>query len=262
MTSAVLHESRDGYDVVTLNRPDRLNAFTSEIHAGLRAALDRIEADDKCRAVVITGAGRGFCAGQDLTDPDPSLTGPEPDLGKTLEETYNPMLRRLRALPKPVICAVNGVAAGAGANFALAADITIAARSAVFIQAFAKIALIPDAGGTYWLTRRLGAARAMALALTADPLSAETAADWGLIWQSVDDADLMPTAEKLAARFAAGPTRAYALIKQAMQAAETNDFDAQLDLERELQRRAGQSPDFKEGVAAFLEKRKPAFSGK
>ncbi len=260
MAEAVLHESRDGYDVITLNRPDRLNAFVEDIHIGLAKAFDRIEADDKCRSVIITGAGRGFCAGQDLAERDPAIRGDRPDLGKTLEVYYNPMLRRMRALPKPVICAVNGVAAGAGANFALAADITIAARSASFIQAFAKIALIPDAGGTYWLTRRIGAQRAMALSLTAEPLAAQTAADWGLIWKCVDDAQLMQEAEALAAQFAAGPSTAYALTKQAIQAAESNDFDAQLDLERQLQREAGYSGDFAEGVAAFLQKRKADYS--
>ncbi len=260
MSDAVLHESRDGYDIVTLNRPDRLNAFVEAVHVGLARAFDRIEADDDCRAVIITGAGRGFCAGQDLVERDPTILGDRPDLGRTLEVYYNPLLRRIRGLPKPVICAVNGVAAGAGANVALAADITIAARSASFIQVFSKIALIPDAGGTYWLTRRLGAQRAMALSLTADPLPAETAAEWGLIWKCVDDEDVMPQAEALAARFAAGPAHAYALTKQALQAAERNDFDAQLDLERQLQREAGFSGDFAEGVAAFLQKRKADFS--
>lgn len=260
MGEAVLHESREGYDIVTLNRPDRLNAFVEAIHIGLARAFDKIENDNNCRAVIITGAGRGFCAGQDLAERDPTIQGDRPDLGKTLEVYYNPMLRRMRALPKPIICAVNGVAAGAGANFALAADITIAARSASFIQAFAKIALIPDAGGTYWLARRLGAQRAMALALTAEPLPADKAAEWGLIWKCVDDADLMPQAEALAAQFAAGPPDAYALTKKALQAAEVNDFNAQLDLERQLQREAGYSGDFAEGVAAFLQKRKADFS--
>ncbi|MGB3502768.1 MAG: 2-(1,2-epoxy-1,2-dihydrophenyl)acetyl-CoA isomerase PaaG [Mesorhizobium sp.] len=262
MTDVVLHETKGGYDIVTLNRPDKLNSFNEELHLGLRGALERIEGNDACRAVIITGAGRGFCAGQDLSARAAMKPGERPDLGQSLETWYNPLIRRIRALEKPVICAVNGVAAGAGANFALAADITIAARSARFIQAFAKIGLVPDAGGTFWLTRRLGAARAMALALTAEPLDAEKAAEWGLIWKCVDDAELMPQAEALAAQLAAGPTHAYALTKKAIQAADANSLDQQLDLERAFQREAGFSDDYREGVAAFMEKRKPAFTGK
>ena len=251
----VLHERRDGYAVLTLNRPERLNAFTESIHLGLRAAFDEIEADADCRAVILTGSGRGFCAGQDLAERDPTLTGERPDLGQTLETYYNPFIRRMRALPKPIICAVNGVAAGAGANVALAADIVLAARSARFIQAFSKIALVPDAGGTWWLTRQLGEARAKALALTAEPLPAETAADWGLIWKAVDDDKLMAEAVALAKHFVNGPTHAFALTKQAIQQASHNTLDEQLDLERRLQREAGESDDYSEGVAAFLQKR-------
>lgn len=260
MTSgSVLHEMRDGFHVVTLNRPERLNAFNEAQLLGLRDALEAAETDTSCRAVILTGAGRGFCAGQDLADDDPALRGPDVDLGKTLEANYNPLVRRIRALPKPVICAVNGVAAGAGANIALAADIVIAARSASFIQIFSRIGLIPDAGGTWWLTQRLGEARALALALTADPLPAEAAAQWGLIWKCVDDGELMTEAEALARRFAAGPATAYALTKRAIQAASANALDAQLDVERVLQREAGRSDDYKEGVAAFLEKRAPNY---
>lgn len=250
----VLLERRNGHAIVTLNRPDKLNSFNVDQHVALKAALETCERDDDCGAVILTGAGRGFCAGQDLSDRKMS-DGERPDLGQTLEEHYNPLVRRLRAMPKPVICAVNGVAAGAGANIALSCDIVIAARSAKFIQAFSKIALIPDAGGTYWLTRHLGEARAKALAMTAEPLSAEKAADWGLIWKAVDDAELMVTAEAMARQFADGPTNAYALTKQAIHAASKNTLEEQLDLERRLQREAGMSDNYKEGVAAFLEKR-------
>lgn len=250
----VQHERRDGYAVIVLNRPDKLNSFNVEQHRTLRAALEESESDPHCGAVVLTGAGRGFCAGQDLSDRQ-VRDGVRPDLGKTLEELYNPLVLFLRAMSKPVICAVNGVAAGAGANIALACDIVLAARSAKFIQAFSKIALIPDAGGTYWLTRHLGEARAKALALTAEPLSAEQAADWGLIWKAVDDDALMAAAEKLARHFADGPTNAFALTKQAIHAASTNSLEDQLGLERRLQREAGMSDNYKEGVAAFLEKR-------
>ena len=258
----VIHERRDGYAVITLNRPDRLNAFNEAQHLALRAALEACEADGDCGAIVLTGAGRGFCAGQDLSDRDPTILGESPDLGMTLETYYNPLVRKLRALEMPVICAVNGVAAGAGANIALACDIVLAARSAKFIQAFSKIGLIPDAGGTYWLTKHLGEARAKALALTAHPLSAEDAAQWGLIWKAVDDDRLMEEATALAESFANGPTRAYALTKQAIQAATTNDLDAQLEVERSLQREAGWSDDYKEGVAAFLQKRPADFKGR
>ena len=260
--SPVIHERRDGYAILTLNRPDRLNSFNEGQHLALRAALDECEADEGCRAVVLTGAGRGFCAGQDLSDRDPTMLGESPDLGLTLETFYNPLVRKLRALEMPVICAVNGVAAGAGANIALACDIVLAAKSAKFIQAFSKIGLIPDAGGTYWLTKHLGEARAKALALTAHPLSAEDAANWGLIWKAVDDDRLMDEAIALAEGFAAGPTRAYALTKQAIHAATTNTLDAQLDVERSLQREAGWSDDYKEGVAAFLQKRPANFRGR
>ena len=254
----VIHDRRDGFHVLTLNRPDRLNAFNDELHAALREALASCAADDDCRAVILTGAGRGFCAGQDLSA-RANMGDERPDLGATLEANYNPLVRAIRALPKPVICAVNGVAAGAGANIALACDIVLAAKSATFIQAFAKIGLIPDAGGTFWLTRHLGEARAKALALTAQPLPAEDAARWGLIWKAVDDAALMSDAETLARTFADGPTAAYALTKQAIHAAGTNTLDQQLDLERDYQRQAGFSDDYQEGVAAFMEKRKPNY---
>lgn len=255
----VIHERRDGYHVLTLNRPDRLNSFNEAQHLALRAALEECAADTSCGAVLLTGAGRGFCAGQDLSDRDPTIQGESPDLGMTLETYYNPLVRQLRAMEKPVVCAVNGVAAGAGANIAFACDIVLAAKSAKFIQAFSKIGLIPDAGGTWWLTRHLGEARAKALALTAAPLSAEDAAAWGLIWKAVDDEKLMEEAVALAEGFAAGPTRAYALTKQAIHAASANSLEEQLEVERGLQREAGWSDDYKEGVRAFLEKRPANF---
>ncbi|GAB5504896.1 MAG: 2-(1,2-epoxy-1,2-dihydrophenyl)acetyl-CoA isomerase PaaG [Rhizobiaceae bacterium] len=261
MNDTVIHERRGGYDRLTLNQPDRLNPFNEQQHQALAAALDEIEKNDECRVVVLTGAGRGFCAGQDLGERDFTDVSRKYDLGAGLEKYYNPLVRRLRALDKPVICAVNGVAAGAGANIALSADIVIAARSASFIQIFARIGLIPDAGGTWWLTQRLGEARAKALALTTEPLSAEKAAEWGLIWKVVDDEVLMKEAVALAVELSNGPTNAYALAKKAIQAASSNSLDAQLDLERELQREAGYSDDYREGVAAFREKRPANFRG-
>ncbi|EKE43092.1 phenylacetate degradation probable enoyl-CoA hydratase PaaB [Oceaniovalibus guishaninsula JLT2003] len=247
---------------LTLNRPDRLNAFNDDMHRALRVQLDRAHADADVRAVLLTGAGRGFCAGQDLGDRDPRKGGPAPDLGRTIETFYNPALRLIRDLDKPVVCAVNGVAAGAGANIALACDIVLAARSARFIQAFSKIGLVPDAGGSWSLTRALGEPRAKALTMLAEPLPAETAAEWGLIWKAVDDDALMTDAVALAERLAAGPTIGLGLTKRLIQQAATSDLDAQLDRERDAQRQAGRSADYAEGVTAFLEKRAPRFEGR
>lgn len=263
----------DGYDEIsyevdgavatlTLDRPDRLNAFTGRMMQEMIAAFDEIDRDDRVRAVIVTGAGRGFCAGQDLGDRDPAKMTGAPDLGETIERFYNPLIRLIRSLEKPVICAVNGVAAGAGANIALACDIVLAARSAKFIQAFAKIGLVPDSGGTWSLPHLLGEARAKGLALTGQPLPAETALAWGLIWQVCDDDQLMGEAMALAESLANGPTVGLGLTKQAIQAAATNSLDAQLDLERDLQRQAGRTPDYAEGVAAFLAKRPPVYSGR
>lgn len=260
MESPLLVERREGWTRLTLNRPDRLNAFTEELHRALHAALDDAAADDACRAVLLTGAGRGFCAGQDLSAR--AGLSEAPDLGATLEAFYNPLVRRIRALKKPVVCAVNGVAAGAGANIALACDIVLAARSAKFIQAFAKIGLVPDSGGTYFLPRLIGDARARAAMLLAEPISAAQAAEWGMIWKLVEDADLAAEAERLTAHLATQPTYGLALTKEALNASGGNSLDAQLDLERDLQRKAGRSPDYAEGTQAFMEKRSPIFTGR
>lgn len=257
----VLVEHAEGVCRITLNRPDKLNAFNTEMHKALYAALRDAAEDEAVRAILLTGAGRAFCAGQDLGDRDPSISGEKRDLGATLEKTYNPLVRLIRAIEKPVVCAVNGVAAGAGASVALACDLVLAAHSAKFIQAFSKIGLVPDSGATWTLPHLIGEARAKGLALTGMPLPAETAAQWGLIWATVEDGLLMQEASKLAADMAAGPTVGLGLTKRAIQDASSNTLDAQLDLERDLQREAGHTPDYAEGVAAFLEKRKPAFTG-
>src|SRR5262245_54149940 len=260
-SDTVLSALSGGVLSLTLNRPDKLNAFNDEMHLALRAGFERAHAESAVRAVLLTGAGRGFSAGQDLGDRDPRRGG-APDLGHTIETLYNPFLRLIRGLENPVVGAVSVVAAGAGANIAFACYITLAARSALFIQAFARIGLVPDSGGTWSLSRSIGEARAKALAMTAEPLDGETAANWGLIWRAVDDAVLMDEASALAARLAAGPTKGLGMTKRAIQAAATNSLDEQLDLERDLQRELGRSADYAEGVAAFLDKRKPEFKGR
>ena len=244
-----------GVQTITLNRPEKLNAFTPEMHKELRAALEQALDEREIRAVLLTGAGRGFCSGQDLSQRRVEPGAAPIDLSVSLGSYYNPLVRRLRELPKPIVCAVNGVAAGAGANIALACDIVVAARSATFVQSFARLGLVPDSGGTYFLPRLAGTARAMGLALLAEPLSAEEAARWGLIWKVFDDAQLMSEATAIARKLAAGPTKGYGLVKRAIYASAHNSLDAQLDLERDLQREAGFSEDYRKGVAEFLSKK-------
>jgi len=255
-------ETRDRIARVTLNRPDRLNSFTTQMHGELRDALSRVAAGGDARVLLLTGEGRAFCAGQDLSDRAVAPGAAPVDLGASIEENYRPLVLALRDLPLPVVCAVNGVAAGAGANIALACDIVIAAKSASFIQAFCKIGLVPDSGGTYFLPRLVGAARAMGLAMLGDRLSAEQAAAWGLIWKCVDDGEFGATTDALAAQLADAPTAGLAAIKRALYASSGNTLEQQLDVERDAQRALGYSADYREGVAAFLDKRAPRFSGR
>lgn len=260
--SAILLDIAGGVATITLNRPDKLNSFTAQMHAELKQAMQIIQTDRAVRALMITGAGRGFCAGQDLSErinPEGANTG---DPGSSLEKNYNPLVRQLRTLPYPVICAVNGVAAGAGCNVALACDIVIAAQSASFIQAFSRIGLIPDAGGTHTLPRLIGTARAMAAAMLAEKISAQQAEQWGMIWKCVPDDRLREESTTLARHLAGQATKALGLMKQAIYASANNTLDEQLDLERNLQREAGGSEDFREGVGAFMEKRPAKFTGR
>ncbi|KGF67422.1 enoyl-CoA hydratase [Hoeflea sp. BAL378] len=261
MSEPVLHSWSGGVLEITLNRPDRLNSFNDEMHGALADCLDMARDDARCRAVLLTGAGRGFCAGQDLSARDPAKMDGPPDLGDTLTRFYNPLIRRIRSLEKPILCAVNGVAAGAGANLALACDIVLAARGAKFIQSFARVGLIPDAGGSWMLPRLIGEARAKAIAMTAEPVTAERAEHWGMIWKAVDDADLMGEARALAAKLAAGPTFGLGQMKSLIQQAAGQTLDAHLDLEAQTQRACGFSADYAEGVRAFLDKREPSFGG-
>ena len=256
----ILFEVNEGIARLTLNRPDRLNSFTVQMHDEVRRALGEAESA-KARVLVLTGAGRGFCAGQDLSDRAVAPGGEGVDLGESLENRYNPLVRKLTSLELPVICAVNGVAAGAGANIALACDIVIAARSAKFIQSFANIGLIPDSGGASTLPRLAGQARALGLALTGEALPAEKAEAWGLIWKCVDDDKLAEEANALAAKFAAAPTMGLAATKKLIRESGARSFDAQLDAERDAQRMLGRTNDYREGVAAFMEKRPPKFTG-
>ncbi len=259
--ATILFELGEGVATLTLNRPDRLNSFTTEMHEEVATALGTVESDPAIRALLLTGAGRGFCAGQDLNLREASAGG-EFDAGAAIDRYYNPLVRRLRALRKPVIAAVNGPAAGAGANLAFACDIVLAARSASFLQAFCRIGLVPDTGGTWFLPRLAGSARALGMMLLGEPLPAATAAEWGLIWKVVDDDKLMSEARALATKLAQGPTIGLGLIKEALNRSLASTLDAQLDSERDLQRIAAKSADFREGVGAFLEKRPARFTGR
>ncbi|HEX7044081.1 MAG TPA: 2-(1,2-epoxy-1,2-dihydrophenyl)acetyl-CoA isomerase PaaG [Burkholderiales bacterium] len=258
----ILFDLRDGIARLTLNRPEKLNSFTEAMHAEIRDALGRVQADSGARVLLLTGAGRGFCAGQDLSDRQVAPGQKPVDLGDSIERNYAPLVRTLRALPLPVVCAVNGVAAGAGANVAFACDIVVARRSASFVEPFCRLGLVPDTGGTYFLPRLVGTARAMGLSMLGEKLSAEQAAAWGLIWKCIDDDKFETEVEALVQGLAQAPTRGLARTKQAIYASAANDFETQLMLERDFMRELGNSDDYREGTRAFLEKRPPKFTGR
>jgi 2-(1,2-epoxy-1,2-dihydrophenyl)acetyl-CoA isomerase len=257
----ILFEIRDGVARLTLNRPEKLNSFNVQMHEEVQLALKQVQESANTRVLVLTGAGRGFCAGQDLADRVAVPESAPPDLGLSIGKYYSPLVRVLTALPLPVVAAVNGVAAGAGANLALACDLVIATKSASFIQSFAKLGLVPDTGGTYSLPHLVGTARALGLVLLGEKLSAEQAANWGLIWRCVEDADFQATVETLVQHLATAPTKGLAYAKRAIRMSAQNSLDAQLDVERDFNRELGRSKDFQEGVSAFLEKRPAKFIG-
>ena len=259
----ILYSTEGGSARLTLSRPDKLNSFTGEMHAELRDALDSIQADGSVRVLVLSGAGRAFCAGQDLADPEMSALpdGRLADIGNVVENNYKPLILRLQNLRVPTIAAVNGIAAGAGASVALACDLVVATKSASFLQAFSKVGLIPDTGGTWFLPQRVGMARAIGLAMLADKLPAEKAADWGLIWAAYEDAEFSAKVDAMAAQLAALPTKALVRTRQAMHAAAGHTLEQQLSFEGGFMRELGWSPDYAEGVAAFMEKRAPKFTG-
>jgi 2-(1,2-epoxy-1,2-dihydrophenyl)acetyl-CoA isomerase len=257
----ILFDLQGGIARLTLNRPEKLNSFNTDMHAEVRDALSRVVKDGG-RVLVLTGAGRGFCAGQDLGDRAVAPGGARVDLGESIERNYKPLILGLRNLPMPVIAAVNGVAAGAGANIALACDLIVAAKSASFVQAFCRLGLVPDSGGTWFLPRLVGNARALGLAMLGDKLTAEQAAQWGLIWRCVEDAELAGVVDQLATRLAAAPTLGLARTKQALYGSWGHTLEQQLDVERDFQRELGNSADYAEGVAAFTQKRDPKFIGR
>lgn len=255
-------EFLDGVQTITLNRPDVLNSFTKAMAQEVLGALKAAAEDDQIRAVLLTGAGRGFCAGQDLAEALPQGDGPMPDIGEFVKASYNPIIRAIRSLEKPVICAVNGIAAGAGANLAFACDLTVAAIEASFVQSFAKLGLVPDTSGTFFVPRLVGSQRATGLFFLAEKLTAEKAKDWGLIWDVVPHAVLHDTAFSLAKHLAEQATRGFGLTKRAMNASFGNGLDAQLEVEAACMQEAGRTADYEEGVRAFLEKRKPVYTGR
>ena len=257
----IIFKVQNGVAVLTLNRPEKLNSFTQDMHFEVREALDSIKADPSVRVLVLTGAGRAFCAGQDLSDRAVEPGGEGVDLGESVEQFYAPLILTRRQLPLPVICAVNGVAAGAGANIALACDIVLAARSASFVEAFCRLGLIPDSGGTWHLPRLIGLARATGLTMLGEKLTAERAEQWGLIWKCLPDEALMVEAMSMAGHFATAPTKGLAYTKKALQFSFANSLPAQLRLEAEMMRELGYSHDYREGVAAFMAKRPPQFKG-